>query len=238
MVDKMQAVILAGGLGTRLRPLTDRVPKVMVSVGGRPFLLHLIELLKRQGVDDIILCIGYLGHYIKEFFSSGKGFGIRIRYSEEKRSLLGTAGALKQAESLLDNHFLVINGDTYLPIDYRPAEAFFLKQNIKAVMIVYDNKDDTGVKNNVELDNSMVTRYDKESADSSLRYVETGALIIKREALALIQGEHPISLETGLYPSLIRQKELIAYVTQQRFYDMGRPDQLKVFEEFASGGTK
>ena len=99
-------------------PLTDRFPKVMVPVAGKPFLLHLLKLLQRQGISDVVLCIGYLGQYVRDILGEGEGLGIRIRYSEEREQLLGTGGALKQAQALLADHFFVLNGDTYLPVDY------------------------------------------------------------------------------------------------------------------------
>lgn len=235
----MQAVILAGGLGTRLRPLTDQIPKVMVLVKGKPFLLRLLELLKSQGVNDTVLCIGYLGERVKVFFGERESLGLRIRYSEEKETLLGTGGALKQAQDLLKAHFFVINGDTYLPVDYSELERAFLRRGKKALMVVYENQKDTGVKNNVELDSDlMVIRYDKESPNSTLKYVEAGVLVLRREVLDLIKERCPISLEKGLYPYLIQQGELAAYVTEQRFYDIGTPEQQRIFEEFLKRGAK
>lgn len=235
----MQAVILAGGLGTRLRPVTEQIPKVLVTVGGKPFLRHLLELLKSQGIADIVLCIGYLGERVRASFGDGKSLGMMIRYSEEKEGLLGTGGALKQARDLLEDHFLVLNGDTYLPIDYNRLEKVFLRRGEKALMVVYDNSEDTGVKNNLELaGDTMVIRYDKESRDSGLKYVEAGALILKREALDLIEDRYPVSLEGGLYPALMAQQELAAYNAGQRFYDIGTPERIRVFEEFLRRGTK
>ena len=233
----MQAVILAGGLGTRLRPLTEQLPKVMVPVNGKPFLLHLLELLKSQMVNDIVLCIGYLGEQVRDFFGNGRSFGLSITYSEEREALLGTGGALKQARSLLDDHFFVINGDTYLPVDYSKVERAFLKCGKKALMVVYNNQEDTGVKNNVELGNDlMVIRHDKGSLDSDLKYVEAGMLVLSQQALDFIEAGCSVSLEKGLYPSLIQQRELGAYATQQRFYDIGTPQQRKTFEEFLERG--
>ncbi len=229
----MQAVILAGGLGTRLKPLTKQMPKVMVPVNGKPLLLYLLQLLTRQGVSGIVLSIGYLGQQIKDFFKDGRELGARIQYSDEAEKLLGTGGALRQALGLLDDHFLVINGDTYLPIEYTEVEASFLKRRKKALMVVYDNEEDTGVKNNVELgDDLIVTRHDKEKADHNLKYVEAGVLVLSRDTLNLIDEGSSISVEKGLYPTLIRQRELAAYVTKQRFYDIGTPEQLKTFEEY------
>lgn len=235
----MQAVILVGGLGTRLKPLTEQIPKVMVPVNGKPFLLHLLELLKSQGINDIVLCTGYLGEQVRDIFGDGENLGVRIRYSEEKGGLLGTGGALKQAQSLLNDYFLVINGDTYLPIDYSEVERAFLKRGKKALMVVYDNQEDTGVKNNVELDNDlMVMRYDKEGYNSGIKYVEAGVLILRREILNLMEEGRSISLEKGLYRTLIQQRQLAAYVTEQRFHDIGTLKQKMIFEQFLKKGSK
>ena len=164
----MQAVIMAGGLGTRLWQLTKETPKVMVPINGKPFLLYLLQLLKSREIKDIILSIGYLGQQVRDFFGDGKSLGLSLRYSEEKEKLLGTGGALKQAQDLLDDYFLVINGDTYLPVDYRDVEKTYLKHNKKALMMVYDNQEDTGVKNNVALDNDlMVIEYTKGNSSPS-----------------------------------------------------------------------
>lgn len=235
----MQAAILAGGLGTRLKPITQRIPKVMLSINGKPFLLYLLEHLRRQGITEIILCIGYLGEQVRNFLQDGESFGLKIRYSQEEEKLLGTGGALRQAQNLLDEYFLVINGDTYLPINYGDLEKSFLRCGKKALAVVYDNNEKTGVKNNVELDKElMIIRHDKERDDSGLKYVDAGVLVLKREALNFIGEECPISLEKGLYPTLIQQNELKAYITEQRFYDIGSLEQLKTFDEFVKRGLK
>jgi NDP-sugar pyrophosphorylase family protein len=235
----VQAVILAGGLGTRLSPLTEKIPKVMTQVMGKPFLLHLLGLLKQWKIDNIVLCVGYRAEQIKDFFGDGGGLGIRIRYSEETERLLGTAGALKLAQSLLDSHFFVINGDTYVPLEYDEVERVFIECSKKALMVVYKASKATGIKNNVELDDElMVVKHDKEGLSPDLKYVDAGVLILNREVLGLIEEGCSISLEKGLYPFLIQQRELAAYVTQQRFYDIGTPESLKVFEEFLRGARR
>ena len=235
----MQAVILAGGLGTRLKPLTYKTPKVMALAKGKPFLLHLLDLLKRQGIHDIVLCVGYQGEQIEDFFGEGRNLGLKIRYTEEREELLGTGGALKQAQHLLDAHFFVINGDTYLPLRYREVERAFIERGKKALMVVYSGSEHTGVKNNVELDDElMVKRHDKGGRGPDLKYVEAGVLVLKQEVLDLIGEGCSISLEKGLYPPLIQQRELAAFVTEQRFYDIGTPEQLKAFEEFLGRGRR
>ncbi len=229
----MQGVILAGGLGTRLMPRTESIPKVMLSVNGQPFIVHLLRLLKQNGIHEIVLCIGYLGEQVKEYLGNGSKWGLKIAYSEEKGQLLGTGGALKQACSLLNEHFLVVNGDTYLPILYNEVEESFLRRDKKALMVVYDNGEDTGVKNNVALNGDlMVLRHDKEKPDPELKYVEAGVLALAREVLDIIPGDCSVSLEEGLYPALIKQRNLEAFATRQRFFDIGTSEHLRVFESF------
>jgi NDP-sugar pyrophosphorylase family protein len=229
----MQAAILAGGLGTRLRPLTETIPKVMVPVEGQPFLLHLLDMLKKQGIRDIVLCIGHLGQKVKDYFGDGQRLGLHIGYSEERDRLLGTGGALKQARGLLDEHFLVVNGDTYLPLDYSELERAFTCRPRKVLMAVYDNQEDTGVPNNIALDDDgLVLRYNRKEASPGLKHVEAGVLIMESEVLDLIEAKRPVSLEEGLYPALIEQGELAAYVVEQRFYDIGTPEQRAVFAEY------
>lgn len=229
----MQAVILAGGLATRLRPLTKTVPKSMVPVNSRPFLAHMLELLRNNGITDVVLCVGYLGDQIKEYVRGGEKFEMKIRYSEEKGGLLGTGGALKHARDFLNERFFVINGDTYLPINYVEVDEAFLRAKRKGLMVVYDNREDTGVSNNVDLDqNLIVTRYEKGHGEHGLKYVEAGTLVFHRDVLTFIESGHPVSLERSVFPTLIEQGELAAYVTEQRFYDIGTPMGLREFEAF------
>jgi len=229
----VQAVILAGGLATRLRPLTKTVPKAMVPVNGRPFLAHLLELLGNSGITDVVLCVGYMGDQIKEYVRRGEKFGMKIRFGEEKGELLGTGGALKHAEDFLNERFFVINGDTYLPISYNEVDEAFLRAKSKGLMVVYDNREDTGVNNNVDInENLVVTKYEKGHGGHDLKYVEAGVLVFQRDVLTFIESGYPVSLEKSIFPTLIEQGELAAYVTEQRFYDIGTPRGLREFKEF------
>ena len=228
----MKAVILAGGLGTRLGELTKDMPKAMIPFAGRPFLYYVLRLLESQGIKDIIICIGYLGEQIEGFFGDGRKLGVNIKYSQENERLLGTGGALKQAQNMLDSRFLVLNGDTYLPVDYHEIEEKHVRLGRKALMVVYNNEVDTSVKNNVALDrNQMVVRYEKESTSPDLKYVEAGAVILQREVLDFIREGIPVSIEDGIYRHLIEQGGLAAHITGQRFYDIGTPEQRQIFEK-------
>ncbi len=229
----MQVVILAGGLGTRLWPLTKVVPKPMVPVADAPYLEHQLRLLKRQKFTDVVLLTGYLGEQVEEHFGDGQSLGLRITYSREVQPL-GTGGALRQARPLLDESFLVIYGDSYLPIEYRSLGRM-LTGNVLAAMAVYrDPSGETNVSPNVALNGSVVSRYDKKASSDGweLEYIEAGVLALRRSALDLLPPSGPASLEEQVFPALIRDKQLLGIPTDQRFYDMGTPERLKTIEAY------
>lgn len=228
----MQAVILAGGLGTRLRPLTERTPKPMVEAGGRPFLEYIVEHLAQQGFERLLLLVGYLGRHITEHFGDGKRFGVAIDYAWEPAPL-GTAGALRNAAAQLAGSFLVLYGDSFLPIDYRLVSEAFLRSGGQGLIVVYDNRiAPTGVPNNVALHpDGRVARYAKGRGGNDLAYVEAGALCLRREVVERLPASQPVSLEEDVYPRLIRDGQLHSLVTRQRFFDIGTPERLS---EFAS----
>jgi NDP-sugar pyrophosphorylase family protein len=225
----LQAVILAGGPGTRLRPLTDSVPKPMVQVAGRPYLEHQVGWLRRLGIVDIVLLVGHLAEKIEDHFGDGGGFGVSIRYSREPRPA-GTGGALKLALPLLRDSFLVLNGDSYLPIDYRPVAERLESSGAEAVIVAYDNSfEDTGVRPNLELgEGELVIRYDKSGA-APVTHVDAGVIALRRRALS---ERDMVSLENDLFPRLIARRALLAFPVRQRFYDMGTPAGLAMLEEY------
>ena len=227
----MQAAILAGGLGTRLFPLTKTVPKPMVPVAGVPYLEHQIRELRRQQIDDIVLLTGYLGEQIEDYFGDGAKFDVRIRYSRES-SPLGTGGALREAAALLESQFLLIYGDSYLPLAYAEVFRRLSGSSAEGLVVVYDNRrEDTSVKNNIALDSSgYVTRYDKDQA-AGLEYVEAGVLAFRHEVIGRIPRQGAVSLEKEIFPQLIRDRSLISFPTLQRFYDIGTPERLTIIEQ-------
>jgi NDP-sugar pyrophosphorylase family protein len=233
----MQAVILAGGLGTRLLPLTEAIPKPMVQVAGSPYLKHQLQLLAEQQIRDVVLLTGYLGDQIESYFGDGASLNLRISYSREQ-SPLGTGGALRQARELLQDSFLLIYGDSYLPIRYADAMERLTSSGAEGVVVVYDNRlADTSVKNNIELDDSgYVSRYEKDSPDR-LSFVEAGVLALRRSVLEWLPPG-VVSLEKEIFPKLIAAKQLAALVTTQRFYDIGTPDRLAAIEAWFSAGRK
>ena len=228
----MQAVILAGGLGTRLWPLTLEVPKPMVPVAGAPYLEHQLRLFKKQQISDILLLTGYLGNQIEEYFGDGSQLGLTIRYSREAEPV-GTAGALRQAAEYLADSFLLIYGDSYLPMPYAVVFERLQASDARGLVVVYDNRlGDSSVKNNIAVDNDgYVTRYAKDvEGDSSLAYVEAGILGFRRNIVELIPAEGSVSLEKEIFPVLIARRELIAVATTLKFYDIGTPERLRTIE--------
>ncbi len=225
----MQAVILAGGLGTRLRPITEAIPKPMVPVAGVPYLEHQLRQLARHRITDIVLLTGYLGHRIEEYFRDGDRLGVRIRYSCESTPL-GTGGALRQAAQLLAESFLVIYGDSYLPIDYCAVLEKLDSSAALGLIVVYDNRlNDTSVKNNVDVaPDGRVARYEKDG--DGLFYVEAGVLAFRRAVLDYLPADGVVSLEKDVFPKLIAIGSLLAFPTSERFYDIGTPERLAVIE--------
>ena len=230
--DCMQIVILAGGLGTRLWPLTREIPKPMVPVAGVPYLERQLQLLAKQGLRDILILTAHLGGQIEAYFGDGTRLRLSIQYCREKEPL-GTGGALREARAVLDEVFVVIYGDSYLPIDYASVGRQLAASNALGALVIYhDPSGETDVRCNVAIsDEGMVTRYDKTAVDDpELSYIEAGVLALRRDALSLASPEGKVSLEQEVFPRLIAQRSLLGLPTHQRFYDIGTVDRLKIIE--------
>ena len=234
MTNAPQTVILAGGLGTRLRPVTAQIPKPMVLVAGVPYLEHQLRLLAEQGLRDVVLLTGYLGEQIEEYFGDGSRLGLHLRYSREPAPL-GTGGALREARSLLADEFIVIYGDSYLPIGYSSVVDRLRDTGAAGVLVLYhDPAGETDVAGNVAIDERQhVTRYDKSGAtDPELRYTEAGVLALRRAVLDLVPATGVVSLEQEVFPRLIERGAMAGLPTTQRFYDIGTPERLRAIEAF------
>ena len=229
-----QAVILAGGLGTRLLPITRTVPKAMIPIRGRPFLEYQLALLKSRGVTDIILCIGHLGDVLASHFGDGSRLGLSIRYGREGDRLLGTAGALKNVERLLNEIFFVTYGDGYLAMDYQGAMTYFRRHRRLGLMAVYKNRDRYD-RSNIVVDGRFVAGYNKRLRVPGMAYIDFGVSIFRREALRQIPPGVAFSLES-LYTSLIGQRQLLAYEVRRRFYEVGSPRGLCEFDALVRTG--
>jgi NDP-sugar pyrophosphorylase family protein len=224
----MQAVILCGGEGTRLRPLTYKIPKPMVPIASRPFLFHLVKNLKKNKITDLVFLVGYLPKEITGFFGNGRKFGVKIKYSKEKK-LLGTAGALKNAKKFLKNEFVLLFGDTFQDIDFNKMEKQFRKSKKLAMVVAYDNGKKVA-KNNFKIKNKLVLKYVKKGC-RECNFVDAGTIMMKKEVLKMIPTGK-VSLEKEIYPKLIAKKQLAAFCTRERYYDIGTPERIKKFERY------
>jgi mannose-1-phosphate guanylyltransferase len=224
----MQAVILVGGLGIRMRPATERVPKPMLPVAGKPFLDHQIELLKSHGVRQFVLLVGHLGKQIVDYFGDGSRIGIDITYSHEE-SPMGTGGALKNAERHLDSEFVLLNGDTYLDIRYAQLFEDYRAAGCKAMIVAFQNQDNRLLGNLALNADQKVVAYSKKNP-VGLQQVDAGVIALDRQILELIPTGVKCSLEEEMYPVLIRAQEMRAWVTQQAFIDIGSPAGLEALE--------
>src|SRR5579864_4998250 len=169
----LPAAILAGGLGTRLRPVTETIPKALVEINGEPFLAHQLRLLRRSGLERVVLCVGYRGEQVRDFAGDGHTFGLEVEYSLDGPQLLGTAGAIRRALPLLGDNFFVLYGDSYLPCDYATIERTFQSSKMAALMTVFPNSDrwDTS---NVEFSGGRIRAYDKVNRTAAMRHIDYG----------------------------------------------------------------
>jgi len=228
----MQIVVLVGGRGTRLGSLTNDIPKPMMMINGIPFLEILIKYLKQQGFTKIILCIGYLSNKIENYFLDGRKFGVEIKYSKEETPL-GTGGAVSNAISLLEDEFIIINGDTFLELDYKKFIDFSHKQKKLCVVVGFSSNQDSDFINNLFINKeSEVKTYSKNKSFSNLNYVDAGIYFFKKEFMKFLNGPYPISLENDIFPKLIQKKEMSGYVTDKKFYDIGTPEKINKFKKF------
>ncbi|MGC8568946.1 MAG: nucleotidyltransferase family protein [Nitrososphaeria archaeon] len=218
----MKAFILAGGLGTRLRSLVSDRPKPMADVNGRPFLHYVIELLKRQGINDIVLSVGYMAESIVSYFGDGSRLGVRITYSYEERPL-GTGGALKRAEKLLrdEGRFLVLNGDTYILADFR--KMLYDAERLNALVYLLVKRGERAQKSGViQLDESSRVVSIRES-ESASGYFYAGASVVSSRIFELMPEEESFSFEYDLLPRVLHHG-VYALIFDGYIRDIGTPE--------------
>ena len=226
----LPVAILAGGLATRLRPITEKIPKSLVEVAGEPFIVRQLDYLSRQGVRDVVLCIGYLGEMIEATVGDGSRFGLSVSYSIDGPTLLGTGGALRRAAPLLGEACFVLYGDSYLPVDLGAIEAEFWASGQPALMTVLYNRDRWD-KSNVLFVDGKLTEYNKRAPRPEFAFIDYGLSIVRREILESYPATEAFDLAT-LYHTLSLENRLHGYEVFRRFYEIGSPSGLKEADEF------
>jgi NDP-sugar pyrophosphorylase family protein len=220
----MQVAILAGGLGTRLGSIAGSLPKALVPVNGRPFLAHVIDLLKSQGFTWLLVCAGHGADRMKQEFGDGSELGVRIEWHLDGPRLLGTGGALRAALPLLDEQFLVLYGDTYLDVDYAKVVEAFRASGKPALMTVFHNRGAFD-ESNVVFRNGLLLRYSKRDRTSDMEHIDYGLAALRRELIEeLPQGE--ICDLADLYSRLVREGRMAGFEVERRFYQIGTPEGL------------
>ena len=222
--------ILAGGLATRLRPITENVPKALLPINGEPFIYHQLRLLKKQGIDNVVICAGYLGEMIEESVGTGESFGLHVQYVFDGSVLLGTAGALKKAIPLLGDHFFVLYGDSYLPCDFRAVQSAFTLCQKQALMTLYHNQG-AWDSSNVDYKNGTIITYDKQKRTTAMRHIDYGLGVFNKSAFSSIHEHQPSDLAT-LYQFLLRQQQLGTYEVSERFYEIGSHAGIEEFTSY------
>lgn len=233
----MQVVIIAGGLGTRLKAVAPDLPKALVPVAGRPFIEHQLGLLKKNGLLDVLLCVGHFADKIERHVGDGSRFGLRVKYSyEDPAQLLGTGGALINALPLLQDSFFTLYGDSYLPTDYNAIVRAFESGGRKALMSVYRNEGKWD-KSNVRVQGDRVVFYSKAAQPGEADCIDYGLSAYRK---SVIQAYREVTLPLDLarlQEDLVLRGEMGAFVVPDRFYEIGKPEGLSELEAVLKSGV-
>ena len=226
-----QAVILAGGLGRRIQSMADGKPKALIPVAGRPFIEHQFELLTHCGIQNVVLCVGYMGDQIEHHVQDGAQFGLRVQYAcENAAGLLGTGGALVNALPLLQEYFMVIYGDSYLPVDYTAFAQAFEQCRCPAMMSVFRNAGQWD-HSNTRIANGLVSFYDKAAPHGAADYIDYGLTAFQRQEIEIYRNHKPPLEMAGRLTGLVARNALAAWEAPRRFYEIGKPEGLRELEK-------
>jgi NDP-sugar pyrophosphorylase family protein len=223
--SEFPVAILAGGLATRLKPITEKVPKILVEVAGEPFLSHQIHLLRNSGLHHIVLCVGYLGERIVEHYGDGSKWDVKIEYSFDGPHLLGTGGALIKALPLLGEGFYVLYGDSYLPIDYVAVGRAFVESGKLGMMTVFENRERFD-PSNVWYDGGTIRAYDKKNKIQAMRHIDYGLGVYRRAAFDGFPRDKVVDL-SEIQKALLERKQLAGFEVAVRFFEIGSHAGLK-----------
>lgn len=215
----LPVAILAGGLATRLRPITQVIPKALIEIAGKPFVAHQLQYLRQQGVTSVVLCVGYLGEMIQEFVGDGYRWDLKVSYSLDGPVLLGTGGALKQALPMLGERFFVLYGDSYLPINYINVQKAFIDSNKLGLMTVLKNKNRWD-RSNVTFELGKLLEYNKDIINPGMHYIDYGLGALQATVLRGHPDGEPFDL-SKVYNELSIRQQLAGYEVFDRFYEIG-----------------
>jgi len=218
-ISDISVAILAGGFALRLRPATEKIPKSVIPVAGRPFILHQLELLKVNGIKHVVLCIGHLGRTIEELVGDGSRLGLEIEYSYDGNRLLGTGGAIKKALPILSDPFFILYGDSYLPTDYSKVLEAYKRSDKLALMTVYENHNQWD-KSNIWFEDNQIKAYNKKIFLPQMKHIDYGLSVFSKEVFRNCKSNKTMDLGI-LFNELWQKNELGVYEVPERFYEIG-----------------
>ena len=227
--------LLAGGLATRMRPLTDQIPKSLLEVAGEPFIAHQLRLIRRQGITRVVICVGYRGELIREFVGNGSRFDLEVSYSPDGPALLGTGGALRKALPMLGPEIIVMYGDSWLDTPYAPIVAVFRASAKPALMTVYRNAGQWD-RSNVQFEDGRILRYDKIERTPAMRHIDWGLCMVTADLLRAQPDGSAFDL-ASVYTELAGRGDLAGFEVATRFYEIGSPDGLRETDALLRAGN-
>ena len=237
MIADIPVALLAGGLATRLRPITEKVPKALVELAGKPFIDHQLALLHRNGIRRVLMCLGYRGEMVEEHCGDGSRYGMDLLYSYDGDKLVGTGGAIARAKPMFgsrpDDVLWVMYGDSYMDIDYRAVLDAFLKEtSALGLMTVLRNGNRWDTSNVIFRDGKLL-KYDKRNRSPDMDYIDYGVALLRIAAVERIPTDRPSDL-AELYTALVNEGRMVGYEVFQRFYEIGTPEALEEAREYLS----
>jgi len=235
MGDFPPVIILTGGLGTRVSPLYPDLPKALIPINDEPFIAHQLRLLARESVSEVILCVGHLSDQLKAYVGSGQDFGVKVSYSYDGDSLLGTGGAVLKGARNVSGPFAVLYGDSYLDTTFLPIKRAFFEAKKTGLMTVYKN-DNQWDKSNILCKSGLVVDYNKSNPSSEMHFIDYGLSIFDHGAFKTLANNKTFDLSEVIL-HLISNQQLAAYEVKERFYEIGSPSGLEALKMHLSSSS-
>lgn len=229
MSSEKSLVILAGGMATRLYPVTLSIPKSLIDINGKPFIYHQLDLIKANGINNVVMCLGNLAKPIENLLGSKYADSVNVKYSYDGDTLLGTGGALKNAFELLSDPFMILYGDSYLNIDYIEILNYFNNFNKTGLMTVLKNANNWD-KSNIIFRDGKIIRYDKVD-DPEFDYIDYGFSILRKDAFNDFLKEDRFDLK-DVFKNTIANDSMLGYEVFNRFYEIGSFEGIEELKRF------
>jgi NDP-sugar pyrophosphorylase family protein len=222
-IAEVPVALLAGGLATRLRPVTEKVPKALVEVAGRPFIDNQLALFRKNGMRRVVVCLGHLGEQVVSHLGDGRRHRLEIAYSQDGPTPLGTGGALRRAATRLGEVFWVVYGDSYTDIDFPAVLDAFGRSGADGLMTVIRNADRWD-RSNVEFARGQLLRYDKAAPTAAMTYIDYGVALLRRGVVDRLPEGKAVDL-ADVYRDLVAAGGMVGYPVpvRRRFYEIGTP---------------